>query len=129
MTKDQITARLSGGPLVCGTCTLCCQNDAVRLLPQDDPEQYQTATHPTKPGALMLAHQANGDCIYLDRAKGCTIHATKPTQCRTMDCRVYPLVWPTKSKFRKVTGPTGPARVWQQGRQLLAQTDKAKKPA
>ncbi len=36
--------RLSDVP--CGGCTLCCHNDAVRLLPSDDPSQYQTEPHP-----------------------------------------------------------------------------------
>lgn len=71
----------------CENCTLCCQGDAVRLLPEDDHGLYMKETHPYKVAELVLAHQENGDCIYLDREKGCTIHAHRPIMCRTMDCR------------------------------------------
>jgi Fe-S-cluster containining protein len=124
MNKQALKARLSTAPLVCGSCTLCCQGDAVRLLPEDDASQYQTEPHPYRSGELMLAHAANGDCIYLDRETGCTIHETKPTQCRAMDCRAYPLIWPTKSKFRKAAGRACSPKVWQAGRSRLAQTPK-----
>lgn len=122
MLKKAFQARLAAAPLVCGTCTLCCHGDAVRLLPEDDPSQYQTEPHPYKPGELMLAHAQNGDCIYLDRSTGCTIHERKPTQCRSMDCRAYPLIWPTKAKFRKAAGAACSPHVWQAGRERLAQT-------
>lgn len=28
-----------------------------------------------------------GDCIYLDREKGCTIHLMSPVFCKAFDCR------------------------------------------
>jgi len=71
----------------CDKCTLCCQGDAIRLLPDDNHGLYMTERHPILPDELMLAHQENGDCIYLDRDKGCTIHIHRPIMCRTMDCR------------------------------------------
>ena len=71
----------------CGACTLCCQGDAVRLLPQDDHGLYITEPHPLAPSEKILAHKDNGDCIYLDREKGCTIHPHRPIMCGTMDCR------------------------------------------
>lgn len=73
----------------CNGCTLCCKCDALRLLPGDDPKQYETEPHPTQPGALMLAHKENGDCFYLTDT-GCGIHARRPRMCRTMDCRLFP---------------------------------------
>jgi Fe-S-cluster containining protein len=30
-----------------------------------------------------LREKANGDCIFYDRAEGCTIYAARPGQCRT----------------------------------------------
>ena len=71
----------------CNGCTLCCQGDAIRLLPGDDPTLYQTVPHDYDARFLMLAHKPNGDCVYLGAA-GCTIHATKPQMCREMDCRI-----------------------------------------
>jgi Fe-S-cluster containining protein len=30
-----------------------------------------------------LREKANGDCVFFDRAKGCTIYPVRPRQCRT----------------------------------------------
>lgn len=70
----------------CNGCTVCCQNDAVFLHPEcgDDPAKYQIEI--ADDGRAMLAHKPNRDCIYLDRDKGCTIHADRPVVCREMDC-------------------------------------------
>ena len=57
----------------CNGCTLCCQGDAVRLQPEDSVTEYRTEPHPYIPGARMLAHKPNGECIYLDE-RGCSIH-------------------------------------------------------
>jgi Fe-S-cluster containining protein len=32
---------------------------------------------------LSLREKANGDCIFYDRAQGCTIYPVRPRQCRT----------------------------------------------
>ena len=78
----------------CAGCTLCCRRDALILHPEmgDDPEQYDTVqtAHPlTGKPAIMLAHKPNGDCVYLDRATGCTIHDRAPAICRKFDCRGF----------------------------------------
>lgn len=70
----------------CGSCNLCCRGDSIRLLPEDNPDLYQTVKHEPS-GGLMLDHKENGDCIYLDRKTGCTIHDHSPTLCRIFDCR------------------------------------------
>lgn len=102
----------------CGGCTRCCHNDAVRLLPNDEPSQYQTQPHPYMKGALMLAHAPNGDCVYLG-PQGCTIHATKPQMCREMDCRriVKAITW---TQARKLDA-RGALRmdIWKRGKELL----------
>lgn len=96
----------------CNGCTLCCQGDALRLLPGDDASQYQTVPHDTILGELMLDHKPNGDCIYLG-ATGCTIHARRPQMCREMDCRIIGarLSWTQAHKLNVV-------RVWRRGREL-----------
>ena len=124
MTKAQLLAvgstagleRLYDVP--CGGCTRCCHNDAVRLLPSDEPSQYQTEPHPYMAGALMLAHAPNGDCVYLG-PQGCTIHATKPLMCREMDCRriAQAITW---TKARKLEAKGGLRMdVWRRGKELL----------
>lgn len=95
----------------CNGCTLCCHNDVVRLLPQDDPSMYFTEPHPFVPGALMLAHDSKTqDCIYL-RKDGCGIHPHRPQMCREMDCR----------RLVKYAGAVGLSHeVIERGKELLA---------
>lgn len=104
----------------CGGCTRCCRNDSVRLLPDDDPGQYQTQPHPYIPGAKMLAHTQTGDCVYLG-PQGCTIHDRKPLMCREMDCRriAQAITW---TQARKLDA-RGDLRmdVWRRGKELLTQ--------
>ncbi|MBI4569398.1 MAG: YkgJ family cysteine cluster protein [Planctomycetes bacterium] len=44
---------------------------------------------------VSLVESASGDCMFYDRARGCTVHDLKPLQCR-----VFPF-WPhyTQSEF------------------------------
>ena len=74
-------------PVPCAGCTACCQRDAVRLHPAhgDDLTAYQTEQD--EDGYWCLAHKPNGDCVYLDRAHGCTIHERAPWSCQQFDCR------------------------------------------
>ena len=32
---------------------------------------------------LTLREKGNGDCVFYDRKKGCTVYPVRPTQCRT----------------------------------------------
>lgn len=34
-------------------------------------------------GRRTLREKANGDCVFYDRAKGCTVYRVRPAQCRT----------------------------------------------
>lgn len=77
--------------LNCGSCNACCRNDLIFLHPEhgDDPSQYQTmeAKNPlTGKMGTALACAKNGDCIYLDRSRGCKIHGRHPVICRTFNC-------------------------------------------
>ena len=102
----------------CNGCTLCCQGDALRLLPGDDTTLYQTEPHFMMKDALMLAHKAGGNCVYL-ATHGCSIQSTKPQMCREMDCRriAQTMTWTqarklsAKGAFKKT--------LWQRGRDLL----------
>lgn len=77
----------------CNGCTACCRNELLFLHPEmgDRADDYQTmpAVNPItgKPG-LALAHNENGDCIYLGEG-GCTIHSRAPAICREFDCRRF----------------------------------------
>lgn len=65
---------LKSNNVPCGSCFLCCIGDAIMLMPEDNPDLYKTVKHEYRTNQLMLDHQENGDCIYLDRVNGCTIH-------------------------------------------------------
>jgi len=94
----------------CNGCTLCCDRDLVRLLPGDDPAQYQTMAHPYLRGALALAHKPSGGCVYLAERR-CTIHDSKPQMCREMDCRNVHM-----HMTRKQARAAGVEAVWKRGR-------------
>ena len=70
----------------CNGCTTCCQGDLVFIHPEmgDKADDYQTMVVGDR---LALAHKDNGDCIYLDRGVGCTIHDRAPAICLEFDCR------------------------------------------
>lgn len=34
-------------------------------------------------GRVTLREKANGDCVFYDRQKGCTVYPVRPRQCRT----------------------------------------------
>lgn len=76
---------MSGG-VPCAGCTLCCRHDLILVHPEmgDDPSQYECDD--LAAGIKVLKRAANGDCVYLDRATGCTIYDRRPAICREFDC-------------------------------------------
>jgi len=71
--------------LVCGGCTLCCQRQVVPMIKGIDRTSSYECTR--REGQWVLRWKTNGDCIYLDREKGCTIWPRRPAVCRGFDCR------------------------------------------
>jgi len=78
----------------CGKCTVCCQwggNDEAKVrLTVEESETYDCLKYKnpfTEQITYTLDTKKNGDCIYLDREKGCTIHDSAPIACQTFDCR------------------------------------------
>lgn len=106
----------------CNGCTLCCHGDAIRLLPEDNPDKYKTVPHHAIKGALMIDHKPNGDCIYLS-ATGCAIHDDKPKMCRYMDCRNIAAKISFTTARKLANKNLLPFNVWRRGKDLL----KAKK--
>ena len=104
----------------CNGCTLCCQGDAIRLLEEDDPKSYETEPHPYIPGALMLAHKPNGDCIYLDD-NGCSIHSRAPSLCKSADCRALAFRYDFETAMKLHKAGSIDLRVWDKGNELIKQ--------
>lgn len=104
----------------CQGCRLCCQGDAVRLEEEDLARGYESEPHPYIPGALMLAHKPNGDCVYLDD-HGCTIHGRAPALCRSADCRSVALRYDLQAAQTLHMMGRLSFDVWDKGNQLLAE--------
>lgn len=76
--------------VACGSCRLCCINDAIFLHPEcgDDIHLYATEimTNPlTRMPQRKIVQKRNGECFYLG-PKGCTIYDQRPAICREYDC-------------------------------------------
>ena len=102
----------------CNGCTLCCQGDAIRLTDEDNHENYIIEPHPYIPGALMLAHKPNGDCIYLDET-GCSIHGRAPSLCRSADCRSIALKYDFDTAMQLHAMGRINIKVWDKGNKLV----------
>jgi hypothetical protein len=118
-TIDRVRQDLGLYDVPCNGCTLCCHNDAVRILPHEDASKWQTEPHDYMHGARMLAHKPNGDCVYLGE-HGCTIQHDKPQQCREMDCRriAQAITWTQARKMD--AGGRLRMTIWKRGRELIA---------
>jgi len=111
----------------CNGCTLCCQGDAIRLTEEDKAEDYLTETHPYIPGALMLAHKPNGDCIYLAET-GCGIHDRAPSLCRSADCRSITIKYDFNTAMQLHQMKRIDIRVWDKGNDLINEMKQNQKP-
>lgn len=111
----------------CNGCTLCCQGDAIRLTEVDNPKNYITELHPYVPGALMLAHKPNGDCIYLVES-GCSIHDRAPSLCRSADCRSIALKYDFETAMQLHQMKRIDIRVWDKGNDLINEMKQNRKP-
>lgn len=101
----------------CGTCHACCQWDAIILHPElgDDEHDYHTVEWE---GKLKLANKENGDCIYLDRQTGCTIHGHAPVICQEFDCRK---IYKKALKDKRLAEYVGP-KIMQAAKRLKRKT-------
>jgi hypothetical protein len=69
-------------------CIECCRDQVIVLNPRfDDLSKFTYELHH---GQAVIPARKNGDCHYLDRTIGCTIHAsrggTQPHMCREAHC-------------------------------------------
>jgi len=79
----------------CTRCGACCTGDPgfvwvteeelaaiARFLGQPLSEVRDLHARRSR-GRITLREKANGDCVFFDRRKGCTIYPVRPPQCRT----------------------------------------------
>ena len=79
----------------CTRCGMCCTGDPGYVWVTDEeleiiakflgqPLQEVRELYSRKArGRRSLREKANGDCVFYDRQKGCTIYSVRPPQCRT----------------------------------------------
>ncbi|MCU0704738.1 MAG: YkgJ family cysteine cluster protein [Fimbriiglobus sp.] len=84
-----------GLKFTCTQCGKCCTGDPGYVWVDDDEidrlaaargmvrhEFVAVYTYKAR-GRVSLRERPNGDCIFYDAAKGCTVYAQRPKQCRT----------------------------------------------
>jgi uncharacterized protein len=79
----------------CTQCGNCCTGEPGFVWLTDDelaalaaflkePIDEVRAVHTrTARGKRTIREKANGDCVFYDRKKGCTVYPVRPAQCRT----------------------------------------------
>jgi uncharacterized protein len=105
----------------CGSCRLCCIRQNVILLDEDNPAEYQCHPRDLGDGLTVneLDHKPNGDCVYLDRETGCTIHERAPVMCRQFDCRQAYRMHGRAERRRRIATGLASAAVYEAGRARL----------
>lgn len=118
MAEVRIPFNKPDAAVPCGTCTLCCRNTWVILVPEmgDDPAQYQTVAIE---GQSFLARTSDRACVYLGAA-GCTIHDRAPYMCRAFDCREQYAQYNRQQRRELVKRGEIDGRVFKRGFELLA---------
>ena len=84
-----------GLAFACTQCGACCTGEPGFVWVTDEevaalaahlgePVRQVEALHTYKSrGRRTLREKANGDCVFYDRQKGCTVYKVRPKQCRT----------------------------------------------
>ncbi len=70
--------------LDCTGCTACCTGVLILLDPAETGFKTQEIG-----GDSYVAHDAAGNCVYLQEGVGCLVHDAKPLRCANFDCRWY----------------------------------------
>lgn len=69
-------------------CTACCRwgKGKVYLHPELTRKEMNRYQHVFFKEIPVIADNENGDCVYLDKDKGCTVHGKQPQYCSDFDC-------------------------------------------
>lgn len=127
-TMEEAAAYIDGtherDPVDCAGCTACCRNNqAVALMPDDDPNLYgeeNLALEMVGPETrLTLKRQPNGDCVFLRNSK-CTIYDKRPKVCRAFDCRRIFHSFTKEQRREAVKANVFPQEVFDAGRKRLS---------
>lgn len=69
-------------------CTACCRwgKGNTYLHPELAVKEVTRYQHVFFKKIPVMADDGKGNCVYLDKEKGCTIHNNSPAYCRSFDC-------------------------------------------
>ncbi len=79
----------------CTQCGKCCTGDPGFVWVNEDEidklakfrgdvrHEFTAMYTKTSRGKVTLREKANGDCIFYDAERGCTVYSVRPRQCRT----------------------------------------------
>ena len=74
---------------LCHDCHQCCVEETVLLTPEDNRNEFKYDTvYNSEFEQPVLRQKKNGECIYLDEEKQCSIYENRPKICKAFDCRV-----------------------------------------
>ncbi len=85
----------AGLSFTCTQCGKCCTGEpgyvwvtdaevaALAKSRGERPAEFAAVHTRTSRGKRTLREKANGDCTFWDGARGCTVYALRPAQCRT----------------------------------------------
>jgi hypothetical protein len=88
LLRDQRGERVEA-TVPCNGCTACCHARVTVNAAEERPEDLAVLDLVSDGEALVLRRRADGDCVHLDAADGCTVYAARPKVCRQFDCRVH----------------------------------------
>jgi len=100
---NEVELIIDARPLDCGTCRSCCQNNPGLFIIKelgDDPALYEGYLE-ERDGIPLIKTKSNGDCVFLDREKGCTAYDIRPSLCRKYDCRRDYIKWSALSRVER----------------------------
>ena len=118
----------------CHDCSECCRGGLLITLTAEEKrrieQQHWKAADGVDPqaavvahgGGFRLGHQSDGDCVFLDPAGRCRIHAKFGPEAKPLACRLYPLVLhPAGKKFIAGLRFSCPSAVANRGKPMTEQ--------
>lgn len=93
--SDEAPWYADGLRFTCTMCGKCCTGDPGYVWTTDEElaklaafrgeplKEFEAVYTRRARGKHTLREKANGDCVFYDRQKGCTVYSVRPAQCRT----------------------------------------------
>ena len=101
----------------CDSCTACCRNQLVALLPEYG-DVLDSLQHHMLNGIPVLDEKENGDCIYL-KDGACSIWERRPAMCRAFDCRLHFMQFTRTQRRRMMKEGRAAREIFEAGRKRL----------